>query len=46
MNEKKKYIHFLVPELLLKEFDKAIFGKYENRTASVHEAMRRLIKEA
>jgi metal-responsive CopG/Arc/MetJ family transcriptional regulator len=45
MNEKKKYIHFLVPELLLKEFDKAILGKYEKRAEAIREAMRLLIKE-
>jgi len=39
-------IHPNIPELLLKEFDCFIEGKFENRTAAVHEAMRRFIKEA
>jgi metal-responsive CopG/Arc/MetJ family transcriptional regulator len=43
---KRKYIHVLVPEELLKDFDDFIEGKYANRTAALHEAMRQFMKEA
>ena len=40
-----KYVPFNVPRDLLEEFDEAIKGKYGNRTAALHEAMRLLIQK-
>lgn len=39
-------IHINVPFGLLKMFDSFVEGRFENRTAAVHEAMRQLVKEA
>jgi metal-responsive CopG/Arc/MetJ family transcriptional regulator len=36
-------VHFLCPSALLKEFDEAIKGRYNNRTAAILEFMRKTV---
>jgi metal-responsive CopG/Arc/MetJ family transcriptional regulator len=45
MGEETALVNFNCPKRLLEEFDKAIKGRYSNRTEAILDGMRRVLRE-